>query len=228
MIDAYSNGPISEATVEDCLYFDQPYSDEEMMTYGILSNQRTGRLRHRIFNMWQANLAKSPMVKMADDVSISNGFHYASGESIKRSRYVGAIVHAKYTQTFHAYVRDILDRGVSLQHEYRLYNDGMKSCGTMWHPKFSLEIGGRADLFERGLMSDDYIVMGEGRHIQGDHFYHGTDGHPVDHKKASELWAADGRIGNKQCCKNMAWAFRDGIGVEPDPSVASWWWRESQ
>lgn len=64
-----------------------------------------------------------------------------------------------------------------------------------------------SDLTCKGPKHED----GVGYHTIGDNYYNRT---PRDEKMAFFHWMIGAELGNEQCCKNIRWAYRHGIGVE--------------
>lgn len=60
-------------------------------------------------------------------------------------------------------------------------------------------------------------------HIRGDDYYYGRNGFEKDERKASEHWLKGAELDNVQCMKNMAWVYRDGIGITPSLQMSQFW-----
>jgi FkbM family methyltransferase len=57
----------------------------------------------------------------------------------------------------------------------------------------------------------------------GDNYYHARNGRVKDEKMAFFHWRQAAEFGSIQCLKNLAWAYRDGIGVEKDEKLYKKW-----
>ena len=66
------------------------------------------------------------------------------------------------------------------------------------------------------MIADEY-------HILGDDHLHGRSGRKKDAELAFYNWSRGAELGHPQCIKNMVWAYRSGIGVEPDRAKAYFW-----
>jgi hypothetical protein len=62
------------------------------------------------------------------------------------------------------------------------------------------------------------IFRGWDRNIDGDRAYHAGD-----QKKAFQLWMEGALFCNRECMRNVAYAYEIGIGVEKNSERAKWW-----
>lgn len=222
IIDLYPRGRLRGASMADCVWYDRPYSKPELKQLRLSSGQRLGRLRHRVFGMWNAYYAKSPLFRMNATVEPSGGFHNLTGR-FTRSRHIGMIAHCKFTDGFKAYVDDSVTRGVhwNESQEYRQYQT--RYVDHLWSPDFSEPLDG--DLHRQGLLSNEGYVAGEGGYVLGDHFHYGRDGVPKNERVAFELWREDAEMGLEDGRARLAWAYRTGRGCARNLEQAEQWSR---
>jgi hypothetical protein len=71
-------------------------------------------------------------------------------------------------------------------------------------------------------------IFGDDYHVLGDDYYHGSNGSKKDDQKAFENWLKGANLGSNQCMKNLAWAYENGIGCQPNPKEASYWMEHSR
>ena len=221
-VDCYPRATLRGASMADCVWYDRPYSEAELKRHRLSRGQKLGRLRHRVFGMRNAYMAKSPLFRMNETVEPSGGFHNLAGR-LRRSRFVGMIAHCKFTDGFKAYVDDSVTRGVHWNdsQEYRQYQAGY--VDRLWTPDFSEPLCG--DLHRQGLLSTTSYVAGEGGYVLGDHYHYGRDGVAKDEAAAFELWREDAELGIVDGRARLAWAYRTGKGCAPDLDEAERWSR---
>jgi len=60
-------------------------------------------------------------------------------------------------------------------------------------------------------------------HILGDDYYYARNGKEQDSNLAFRHWLEGAKMGSVQCMENVAWAYRDGIGVIPNFIMQQKW-----
>lgn len=67
--------------------------------------------------------------------------------------------------------------------------------------------------------------IGSSYHIIGDEYHNGTDDFNKDDEKAVEYWSKGADAGNHQCMKNLAWAYKHGVGCDVDKEKSNFYSR---
>jgi hypothetical protein len=74
------------------------------------------------------------------------------------------------------------------------------------------------------IPTDGRLRAGDARifHEWGDRYLNGEN-IEKDESKAVHYWQKGAKLGSIQCCRNLVWAFTDGVGVDPDAGKAAYW-----